>query len=75
MIRLADGRELRTLRHAAEYVQELTAAAQKRPELQTAVRIPIATAEGHDFPMHAEIAVRRAIAQHAPSLGRPGRAS
>jgi hypothetical protein len=60
-IPLPDGRELRTFRHAAEYVQELTAAAQKRPEWQTAVSILIAAAEGRDFPMHARIAMVRAV--------------
>ena len=67
-IALPDGRQLRTLRHVAAYIQqELTPAAQKRPERQTATRILIGVAEGKDILMHAEIAMRRAIGNCRPS--------
>lgn len=56
-----------TLRHAAEYVQELPAAVHKRPEWQIAVRILIGAAEGRDFIMHARIAILQAIVQ--PTAG------
>jgi len=42
-------------------VQELPAAAHKRAEWQTAVRILIAAAEGRDFMMHARIAMTKAL--------------
>jgi hypothetical protein len=63
-VSLADGRELVTLRDAAEFVQSLPRAAQKREEWQRAVRILIATAEGRDFLMRARIAM-------LPAIGKP----
>jgi hypothetical protein len=60
-IQLPDGRELVTLRQAAEHVQTLPARRQKAPTWQTATRILIAAAEGRDFIMHARIAMMRAI--------------
>lgn len=56
------GKPLATLRDAAAFIQKLKPAEQKKPHWLTATRILIATAEGRDFPMHAEIAVRKALA-------------
>jgi hypothetical protein len=60
---LPDGRELVTLRDAAEHVQRLPKATQKQQEWLRAVRILIATAEGRDFLMHSRIAMMQAICQ------------
>lgn len=60
-IELPDGRELRTFKDAADHIQSLPKKAQSRPEWQLAVKILIKAAEGRDMPMHAEIAVRKAL--------------
>ena len=60
-IKLPRGRSLKTFRDAARYIERLPKGAHKRPEWQLAGRILIAAAEGRDFPLHAEIAVRKAI--------------
>jgi hypothetical protein len=61
-IPLGDGRKLLTLRDAGRYIQSLPAAEQRKVQWQTATSILLAAAEGRDFPMHARIAVAKAIA-------------
>jgi len=60
-VRLSDGRELLTLRNAADHIQKLPAVEARREQWQTAIGILIAAAEQRDFLMHARIAMLRAI--------------
>ena len=57
-IPLSDGRQLVTLRDAADYIQKLPRPEQQATEWQTAVECLIGAAEGRDFLMHARIGVR-----------------
>jgi hypothetical protein len=63
-IPLPRGRQLVTLKDAADYIMKLPKAEQKLAEWQTAVRCLIGAAEGRDFIMHARIGVTRALNRH-----------
>jgi hypothetical protein len=58
---LLDGRELLTLRDAADFIMKLPKAEQDLEEWQTAIGCLIGAAEGRDFVMHARIGVLRAL--------------
>ena len=60
-IALPDGRKLRTLQHAGEYIQELPRAKHERPEWRTAIETLIAAVEERGPLMFAEMAVRKAV--------------
>jgi hypothetical protein len=68
-IPLGDGRELATLREAADHIMRLPKSARDSEPWQLAGRILIAAAEGRDFPMHARIAVAKALALPEPPTG------
>jgi hypothetical protein len=70
-ITLPNGRELRTLRDAADYIMKLPRAEQKRAEWQTAGRILIGAAEGRDFLMHVHIAIMQALNRHVVPTFKP----
>jgi hypothetical protein len=55
------GRQLVTLKDAADYIMKLPKAEQNLEEWQTAVECLIGAAEGRDFMMHARIGVLRAL--------------
>ena len=63
---LPDGRALRTLRDAGEYVTRLPKAEQAKQHWQTAAHELIIAAERGGILMLAEIAVRRALAHDRP---------
>lgn len=65
-IPLADGRELATLRQAADHIMRLPKKTRDSEPWQLAVRILIAAAEGRDFVMHARIAVAKAVRGKEP---------
>ena len=58
---LADGRQLVTLKDAAEYIMKLPKAEQNHEAWQTAIHCLIGAAEGRDFLMHARIGMLRAL--------------
>ena len=60
-IPLPDGRMLRTLRDAGDYIQALPGAKHKRPEWQVAAEMVLAAVEGSGPLMFAEIAMRKAV--------------
>jgi hypothetical protein len=60
-IPLPRGRQLVTLKDAADYVMKLPKAEQGLAEWQTAVRCLIGAAEGRDFMMHARIGMLRGL--------------
>src|ERR1700757_4902464 len=60
-IPLPDGRMLRTLRDAGEYIQELPRAIHQRPEWQGAAEMLLEAVEGKGPLMFAEIAMRKAV--------------
>jgi hypothetical protein len=60
-ILLPGGRELLTLRDAADYIMKLPKADQEFEECETAIGCLIGAAEGRDFMMHARIGVLRAL--------------
>ena len=60
-IPLPDGRMLRTLRDAGDYIQALPGAKHKRPEWQVAAEMLLAAVEGSGPLMFAEIAMRKAV--------------
>ena len=61
-IPIPNGRQLVTLKDAADYVMKLPKAEQNLEEWQTAIGCLIgAAAEGRDFMMHARIGVLRAL--------------
>ena len=62
---LPGGRQLVTLKDAADYVMKLPKPEQNLEEWQTAVACLIGAAEGRDFLMHARIGVLRALNRHA----------
>ena len=66
-IHLPDGRVLRTLRDAGEYIQELPTATNKRPEWQIAAEMLLEAVEGKGPLMFAEIAMRKAINAGKPA--------
>jgi hypothetical protein len=63
---LPDGRELITLKSAADYIMKLPKVEQKHEKWQTAIRCLIGAAEGRDFLMHARISVLRATHKDEP---------
>src|SRR6516162_7578612 len=67
LIPLPDGRVLRTLRDAGEYIQELPRAKQKQPEWQIAAEMVLAAVEGSGPLMFAEIAMRKAVSAGKPA--------
>jgi hypothetical protein len=60
-IPLPDGRMLRTLHDAGDYIRALPGAKHKRPEWQVAAEMLVAAVEGTGPLMFAEIAIRRAL--------------
>jgi len=66
-IHLPDGRVLRTLRDAGEYIQELPTATNKRPEWQIAAEMLLEAVEGKGPLMFAEIAMRKAVNAGKPA--------
>jgi hypothetical protein len=63
-IPLPNGRQLLTLKDAADYIQRLPKAEQKVEQWQTAIHCLIGAAEGRDILMHARIGVLRALNRH-----------
>jgi len=72
-IELPDGRELRTLRDAAEYITKLPKAEHDADEWQIAMRALLLVAEHDGPPMFARIGVMKALGRHAPKPGRAPR--
>ena len=66
-IPLPDGRMLRTLRDAGDYIQALPGAKHKRPEWQVAAEMVLAAVEGSGPLMFAEIAMRKAVNAGKPA--------
>jgi hypothetical protein len=66
-IALPDGRVLRTLRDAGEYIQELPKAIHQRPEWQVAAEMLLEAVEGKGPLMFAEIAMRKAVNAGKPA--------
>jgi hypothetical protein len=66
-ITLPDGRMLRTLRDAGEYIQELPKAEHQRPEWQIAAEMLLEAVEGEGPLMFAEIAMRKAVNAGKPA--------
>jgi hypothetical protein len=66
-IPLPDGRTLRTLRDAGEYIQELPKAIHQRPEWQIAAEMLLEAVEGKGPLMFAEIAMRKAVNAGKPA--------
>ena len=60
-IPLPRGRQLVTLKDAADYIMKLPKAEQNLEDWQTAVHCLIGAAEGRDFLMHSRIGVLRAL--------------
>jgi hypothetical protein len=60
-IELPDGRALRSLRDAGEFVQSLPKATQDRPEWQVAVGALLLVVECNGDPMLARIGIMRAL--------------
>jgi len=60
-IPLPRGRQLVTLKDAADYIMKLPKAEQNLEEWQTAIECLIGAAEGRDFMMHARIGMLRAL--------------
>jgi hypothetical protein len=58
---LPGGRELLTLRDAADYIMKLPKAEQDLEERQTSTGCLIGAAEARDFVMHARIGLLRAL--------------
>jgi len=65
-IPLPDGRVLRTLRDAGEYIQELAREAHERPEWQMAAQMLLEAVEGKSL-MFAEAAIRKAVNAGKPA--------
>jgi hypothetical protein len=66
-IPLPDGRMLRTLRDAGEYIQELPRATHQRPEWRIAAEMLLEAVEGKGPLMFAEIAMRKAVNAGKPA--------
>jgi hypothetical protein len=66
-IPLPDGRVLRTLRDAGEYIQELPKAIHQRPEWQIAAEMLLEAVEGKGPLMFAKIAMRKAVNAGKPA--------
>jgi hypothetical protein len=67
-ISLPSGRQLVTLKDAADYTMKLPKADQDLEEWQTAIGCLIGAAEGRDFLMHARIGVLRALNRNAERM-------
>jgi hypothetical protein len=72
-IPLPRGRQLVTLKDAADYIMKLPKAEQQLAEWQTAGRILIGVAEGRDLMMHAHIGVLQALHRDVPVLQPSGK--
>lgn len=72
-IPLPRGRELVTLKDAADYIMKLPKAEQKLEEWQTAIRCLIGATEGRDFVMHARIGVMKALNRNVERVFDPFR--
>jgi hypothetical protein len=70
---LPDGRQLVTLRQAADYILKLPKAEQNLEPWQTAIGCLIGAAEGRDFLMQARIGMLQALNRHVetPQLESP----
>ena len=66
-IPLPDGRVLRTLQDAGEYIQELPKVIHQRPEWQIAAEMLLEAVEGKGPLMFAEIAIRKAVNAGKPA--------
>ena len=66
-IELSDGRTLRSLRDAGEYVQSLPKATQNRPEWQIATEALLLVVRCHGDPMLAHIGIMRALRAGKPT--------
>ena len=66
-IPLPDGRMLRTLRDAGDYIQALPGAKHKRAEWQIAAEMVLEAVEGKGPLMFAEIAMRKAVNAGKPA--------
>jgi hypothetical protein len=58
------GRQIVTLKDAANYIMKLPKAEQNLEEWQTAIACLIGAADGRDFIMHAHIGMLRALNRH-----------
>jgi hypothetical protein len=67
------GRQLATLKDAANYIMKLPKAEQNVEEWQTAGEILAKTAEGRDFLMHARIGMMRALHRNVEHVFNPDR--
>jgi hypothetical protein len=72
-ISLPGGRQLVTLKQAADFIMALPKAEQGLPEWQTAIATRIGAAEGCDFLMHARIGMLRALNRHVERVFNPDR--
>lgn len=70
-IPLPRGRQLVTLKDAANYIMKLPKAEQNLEEWQTAGEISIKTAEGRDFLIHARIGMMRALHRNVERVFNP----
>ncbi len=62
--RSTGGRQLLTLKDAANYITKLPKAEQQLEEWQTAVHCLIGAAEGRDFNTHARVGMLRVLNRH-----------
>ena len=67
------GRDLVTLRDAADYIMKLPKVEQDLEEWQTVTGCLIGAAEGRDFLMHARIGVLRALNRNVERTFNPSR--
>jgi len=67
------GRQLVTLKDAADYIMKLPKTEQNLPEWQTAISCLIGAAEGRDFLMHAQIGMLRALNRNVERVFDPSR--
>jgi hypothetical protein len=74
-IELPDGRVLRSLRDAGEFIQSLPKATQDRPDWQVAVRAFLLVIECNGDPMLARIGMMRALSSGKPMEPQPRRKS
>jgi hypothetical protein len=72
-ILLPDGRELLTLKDAADYIMKLPKAEQKHEKWQTAAEVLIMAAEGRGPLMHARIGVLQALTGTSSAYSKPVR--
>jgi hypothetical protein len=72
-IPLPRGRELITLKAAADYIMKLPKAEQNLEEWQTAIHCLIGAAEGRDFLLHARVGMLRALNRNVERVFNPDR--